>query len=432
MARSPHLIQRVLGPRLTLKEANLICWGLFFALLGPACYRGIQMQSQGGHGFLDADFVNFYAMGRLLNAYPAADLYDAGLQERVRNQIHPLSDGRYGPIPYPPFVGLLFQPFARLSYSTAYWVWLPVSLALYTAALVLVARRLFPDDPWRHSLLVCLAFCYFPFTFETLANGQLSTLGFCALSSAFLFDDSGRPLASGLALSLCAYKPTLLVLFLPMLLIRRQWKHLAGVFAGITALVVVTVLAVGAKVWPSYFGLLVHFGRDSVGIDSGSILNLSKYLDLAAFSALLPHGRSWPILGVILGFAAWAAFNLVRSWWRSARPDKLQNRMAWAAILTWTLLLNVYVPIYDSILVVLSALITAWVVQQAPQGPGRRAFALLWPAIFVGSWLTIAVAVNWRIQILTILLAALGVLQLNRARSISAASLQPCTARVAG
>jgi hypothetical protein len=163
--------------------------------------------------------------------------------------------------------------------------------------------------------------------------------------------------------------------------------------------------------------LLFRFGRASVGVETGSILNLSKYIDFVTFSSLIPHGRSWPALAILLGCALWAALRLVRAWWSSAGAGQPGNRLAWAATLTWTLLLNVYVPIYDSILVVLSVLITAGVLKDVPQEPLRRRLSILWPVIFAAAWVTVRAAAAWHIQILTVLLAALGVLQLRMLRA---------------
>jgi hypothetical protein len=375
-----------------------------------------ESQDQLGHATLDADFVNFYAMGRILNEHPSPELYDARLQKQIRNLVHPLRTGAYAPIPYPPFVGMLFQPFAGLPYVTAYRLWLSISLALYLAALAMMSARLFPGDALRLSLIFCLALSFSPFSIETLVNGQLSTIAFFALSVAFLLEDSKRLFGSGLALSLCMYKPTLIVLLLPMLFVTRRFKSLAGFFTGAAALTLFTTIRAGLHVWPAYFDLLFHFGRAAVGVRPEFSLNLSKYVDLAAFSSLLPGGRSWPLLAILWGFALWAAFSLVRSWWNVEGSGQPGMRLAWAATLTWTLLLNVYVPIYDSILVVLSALITAGVLKDAPREPLRRVLKLLWPAIFFGGWFTIQAADTWRIQLSTILMAALGVVQLRLLR----------------
>src|SRR5580704_13996171 len=100
LARSPRGLEHVFGPSLTLKELNVICWGLFFAFLAPAFYRAVQMQSHSGYSIQYSDFVNFYAMGRILNDYPASQLYDLDVQNKVLNEVHLPRTGSHGPIPY--------------------------------------------------------------------------------------------------------------------------------------------------------------------------------------------------------------------------------------------------------------------------------------------------------------------------------------------
>ena len=134
---------RVLGPAPTLREINVVCWGLLLALLAGLF---LVVESRNRHGQLlqgfDADFVYFYSMGRMLNEYPLDRLYDYELQKRICTEVHPLTSGAYGPIPYPPYVGILFQPLARMSYPAAYLLWLCVSLILYIAGLRMVCARL--------------------------------------------------------------------------------------------------------------------------------------------------------------------------------------------------------------------------------------------------------------------------------------------------
>jgi hypothetical protein len=413
MARSPRRLERVFGPSLTLKELNVICWGLFFAFLAPAFCRAVQMQNQSGYSIQYSDFVNFYAMGRILNEYPTSDLYDLDLQNRVLNEVHLPRSGTHGPIPYPPFVGIPFRVAARMRYTPAYLLWSAISLALYIGAIILVCSRFFPHDRLRHSLIVCLALSFPPFAIETLVDGQLSTVGLFAIAAAFLLEDSGQFFLGGLALSVCAYKPTLLLLLIPMLFVTRQFKLLIGVFTGLTALVLLTTVMLGRDVWPGYLEMASRFGQSSVGVRTTSHLTLSKYVDLVNFSAILPHGRSWQVLAVLFAAILWAAISLARAWWKAPASGQQAIRLAWAATLTWTLLLNAYVPIYDSILVVLSVLITAGVLTGAHQETSRRVLGFLWPLIFAVSWFTIRLVDSWHLQLLTIFLAALGIMQLS-------------------
>ena len=110
----------------------------------------------------------------------------------------------------------------------------------------------------------------------------------------------------------------------------------------------------------------------------------------------------------VLGCAACPAFFLARMWLSSIRSGKIGSALVWATTITWTLLLNVYVPVYDSILVVLSTVATAAVMKNF----ARTLFGTLCALIFGGAWVSVQIAERTGIQILTILLAALGTLQL--------------------
>ena len=101
-------------------------------------------------------------------------------------------------------------------------------------------------------------------------------------------------------------------------------------------------------------------------------------------------------------------------------------RLAWAAAITWTLLLNAYVPIYDTSLVVLSILIADGALQDAAQEQSRRLLNLFWPVIFVASWFALDIARTWHFQIITILLAALGAFQLRALNNAGSASSDRC------
>lgn len=413
---APSRTRGLLGPAMNLKELNLFCWGLF--LVGLVLPLVIVANNQ--KRAPDADFVYFYAMGRILNDYPSERLYDYELQQKICTGIHPLITGKYGPNPYPPFVGTLFRPFARLPYTVAYALWLSVSLALYLAGLAMVSARYFPGDAPRRSLIFCFALSFYPFVIDAFVNGQLSTIGFFFLALTIREEDLGRPVLSGLALSACLYKPTLLVLILPMLLVTRRFRTLLGFACGAIALTLVATAAEGSRVWSGYLDLVLHYGQSAAGVYTHSFLRLRKYVDLTSFSSSVPGGRSWPGLIVIFGYAAWAAFSLFRAAWKSAGAGRPERSLMWAATLTWTLLLNVYVPRHDSVIVVLSLIVTAAVLRDLPDRSLSRLFTPLWVTILLLSWITDNVAAATGIQIVTVLFAGLGMLQLAALRRTAA------------
>jgi hypothetical protein len=415
---APSRASRMLGPAMSLKELNFLCWGLFLVAL--ALPLGFVMSTQ--KEAPDADFVYFYAMGRILNEYPADRVYDYALQQKVCTEIHPLHTGKYGPIPYPPIVGMLFRPFARLPYRAAYGAWLCISLVLYLAGIAMISKRYFPDDPLRRSLIFCFALSFYSFTIDTFANGQLSAIGFFALALAIREDDRDHLVPSGLALSVCLYKPTLLVLVLPMLLVTKRFKTLLGFGAGAAAFALLTTVAEGTRIWAGYETLLLNFGQATTGVHTQSFLRLRKYVDLTSLSSMAPGGRSWIGLAIIYGYACWAALSLLRLWWTSGRAGKAARGLLWATTITWTLLLNAYVPRHDSILCVLAVVITAGILKDSPARTLYGWFTVLWLLILASSWITDDFAAAHGIQIITLLIAALGMLQFSAWRGLAEAS----------
>ena len=403
---SPAQPWRGLASAVTLKHLNFICWGLL--LVGFVLPFSILVVNS--HRPPNGDFAYFYSLGRILDKYPAPYLYDSTLIQQVCAEVRGNQTG-CGPSPYPPFVGLVFRTLGLLPYSAAYFLWLLATLALYAAGLKLLIDRFLPLDPMRRSLLFCFAFAYRPFLLDTAFNGQISAVGFFASSLVLCEDDKRRSFAAGLALSLCTYKPTLLVLLLPMLLVTRRFKTLFGFLAGASALVLCTTAIEGFDVWPVFIGKIFSFASHPVGAQTDSGPNLFRLVDLSSFSHLVHGGRSWPALVVLCGFGCSAFFFLFWMWVRSSRQSAPWNSLLWAATLTWTLLLNVFIGIYDSIVIVPSLVVTAGVLRHISPGPIRRAFTILWMLTLAGSWFTVMLAMTTGVQLLTLLYAALGVLQ---------------------
>ena len=398
-------------PLFTLKEINVICWALFAIILLAPIATSITGKIQRGRLLQEErDFVFFYGMGRMLNQYPPSKLYDFELQKKVAMEVLPLKAGQeYSPNPYPPFVGLLFRPFAHFPYSVSYPIWLTFSFSLYIAGLAITANNFFPNDVFRRSLILCFSLSFSPFLW-ILMGGQISSIGFISLALAFREEDRRRPILSGLALSLCLYKPTLLVLFLPMLLITRRYKTLAGFACGGAVLASLVTGVEGIGVWSGYCRMLLSFGAAAAKVHG--YRKLETYIDLPAFASLFPGGRSLLGGGVLVGCACAAIFWLVRSWRRYRGSGRKANMLIWVVTLTWTFVLNLYVPIYDSILEVVGVIATAAILQGSADTRLRRQFTVAWVLIFACSWVALSLAEATGFQVLTALFALLGTVQL--------------------
>ena len=98
--------------------------------------------------------------------------------------------------------------------------------------------------------------------------------------------------------------------------------------------------------------------------------------------------------------------------WRSARAGNAAQSLAWAATITWTLLLNVYVPMYDSVLVVIAAMLTLGAVKELKWDSGVRWIVAVLILVFAVSWVSYDFAQAHRVQLLSIAFAILGLVQL--------------------
>ena len=410
-----HWPERALGPAPGLKEFTIVCWMCLICFVLVPLGLVVSQRAHAGLDVPDADFVNFYAMGRILNNYPAEQLYNYELQTQVRTAIHPLRSGQYGPLPHPPMVALLFRPLALLSYTHAYVLWLMITLSLYLAGLWIATHGL---DGFLRSLVICLSLAFYPFIIETLLNGQLTAIIFFTLTLAFRFEERGQPMATGLALSVLLVKPTLLLWFLPMLFLTRRYRILFGFAAGAATLFLVTSAVQGLGVWTGYFPMLWSFTKTTSG--ATSILPLTKYVDLSAFATLLGLRQSAMGRAALIVFTFATMVALVRMWWTSGKlhnptQQSPRNTLMWAATLTWTLVLNGYVPIYDTILIVLSAVVTIRVLRHEPPAGGPMlgrlyGLSLLLCAV---SWVTISVAQNTGVQSITLAIAIFGIVQVK-------------------
>ncbi len=392
----------------------MVCWAMFvgFLLVPLGVVHWVQAsRGTGSIRQLNSDFVYVYGVGQIARHYSFTRIYDVSLQQQVFLSIQPPRDGTiYGPSPYPPFVAMFFAPFTYLSFEAAYLLWLGISLILYLVGVGAASMAIFPGEPLKASLILCFALAFYPFIFGTLLNGQLSTIAICAVGLAIYQERLGNLFRSGLALALLCYKPTLLLLLIPMLLLTRRFKALLGFATGSAALILTATAFAGAQIWPAYVHMLRRFGH-LTGLGGASRLQLWKYLDLSSFFSALSGGRSGVGTALLICVSV-SASVLATLLWKSASGGRAAQWLAWAATLTWTLLLNVYVPIYDSVLVVIAIALTLGALRDLGQSIAAEWTTFLAVILFAVSWKTESFAKLHGVQPLTLILATLGSLQL--------------------
>jgi hypothetical protein len=381
---------------------------LFIALLAAAA--SFLTTEQGVTCFgtaLGVDYIGFYSAATILNRHSGDRLYDFDLQYQYYHEFIPgATPEERLPHLHPPFISLALRPLAALPYPWSFGVWLCISAGLYVAG-VHVLLKLVPALSFSDRItVVLLALSFQPFIMEAWLGGQLSAVGMLCIAVAIWLSQQRRPVAAGLALGLCLYKPTLLVLLLPMLVATRQWRILAGV--GITAagLAAISLVGVGWHSCLTYIRLTFGFARSTLGTE-GMILRGWKYVDLNSFFRLLIGDE--PVLNAVLvsAIAVPALLLLAAIWWRLGESKPL-HASAWATALAWTPIANLYLGVYDSIVIVPAILLILQILL------ARAGAALSLPAGFkfllvllcIVPWFSQPLALATNVQVFTPVLLA--------------------------
>ena len=403
--------EQLLGPQPGLKQLNVLCWTAFISFVVVPVSVILWNHLRAGDGF---DFVYFYGLGRLATERPIVNLYNVASQLKLFNEICPLRHGYYSPSPYPPFVPLFFAPFSWLSFRAAYVVWMAVSLLLYSVGILATIKRAFPRVGLQGSLLLCFSLAYPPFLLFTLVNGQLASIAVCAIGLATYEESRGKTFWSGVLLSALAYKPTLLLALVPMLILTRRFRALCGLMAGTITLLAASTVLLGARIWPAYVRLVRVFRQLTAGHSSTlpGHFKLWQFVDLNTLSYAIPGGRSRIGLVVLIGLTTAACTWLAMLLWRSAEGDRAVQSLAWASTLSCTLLFNVYAPIYDSSVAAIAIILTLGALKDLRWKKAVRWYIFLAFLTFAVAWKTEAIAEIHGVQLLTILLFILGASQL--------------------
>ncbi len=406
---------KILGPRPGLIEINLVCWGLFTGFVVVPLLYPLWLHLRAGEGWgylLPCDFIYFYAVGRIAHEYPLTRLYEYGLILKTTDEIFPLKGWIWGPSPYPPFVALFFNLFARIPFLPAYILWMTTSVALYLGGIASAMRGAFPKEPLKSSLVYCIALGFYPFFICDLKNGQLSAVAVFATGLAIAQERANRPFLSGLALAILCYKPTLLFLLLPMLFITRRFRTLWGFVTGGAVLLALTTAIGGIEIWKIYFLHALGFLHGFIEVQGQSTLQLWEYVDFHTFSYAVPGGRTTVGLAIIASVSVIAGAVLAVLLWRSVKAGKPAQQLVWAATVTWTLLLNFYVPVWDSILVTIAVALTLRALSNLGWHTAARWILLLATLVFAVTWNLVAGDHHHGNQLMMALIFVLGSSQL--------------------
>lgn len=303
-----------------------------------------------------ADFAGFYVAAQILDQGDPGNLYDRDLHAQFYHKLMPsLPKDEIIPYVHPPFVAGVLRLLTKLNYDTAVAIWLLITLGLYLAGLLLILRTCPTLNAGHRWLVIIIALSFEPFLFECWLGGQFSAVAFFSYALAWYCLYHGRNLSAGMALGLCFYKPTLLLLIIPMLLFARLWRVLQGLLIAGLILALLSLIMVGWDCSIGYVKVLLAFQQSTSGAETIAIRTW-KYVDFNHFFQMLIGNNVYKHISLIaVGTLCLAVPAIPR--WMKWRENPSEHQATWAMTLFLIPLLNIYVGIYDSILVVQAAIL---------------------------------------------------------------------------
>lgn len=308
MTRSATLDPRRAGPklRLGLDETGLSYVILAVMVLSAVLWARFSPQVE------QTDFSMTYIGARILHLGRSARLYDLQEQTAMRKSTF----ARPSPLlfEHPPFEALIFQPLAALPYRTVYIVWALVNAAIWLTLPFLL--RPYAPAPRETTGYLALFVLYAPLGIA-LFQGQTSLAMLLFYTLCFIQLKRGSPLAAGACLGLALFKFQLVLPFVLIFLLRRQWRFLAGFTLSGAFFGVLSLMAVGWRGIFSYVRFLATIASDPRNISYGSTLYM---VSLQGFlNAVLGRFLSGAGIGVLV--AAFSLGLIVLTAWRWQRLE---------------------------------------------------------------------------------------------------------------
>jgi len=319
------------------------------------------------------DFTIFYTAGKCIIQGHGQQLYDLETQFAIQREFASEVERRENPLPFnhPPFEALLFAPLARLPYVAAYLVWALFNLALILGFWILLRPRLPSLHAFLPALPLLAMFAFFPLIMAVL-QGQDSILLLFLYGLAFSALATGRPLVAGLCLGLALFKFQLVLPFVLVLLIRRQWRAVAGFVVTAFGLLLLSAAVVGWSGVMAYPGFVLRLSRSGAqaGIYPRDMPNLRGLVDgtLHLAGPLHPAGLPVTLLIIVLSIVLVA---LAAHWWR-VQPGP-QFMLGFSLCLTVTSITSYHLLGHDlSVLMLPILLLAELLVSGEIVGPARR------------------------------------------------------------
>jgi alpha-1,2-mannosyltransferase len=331
-----------------------------------------------------SDFTATYVGGTLLREGHGAGIYDQSLQGHLYAALVPLSRGGSLGFVYPPPAAVLVLPLTLLPLTAAYRVYQVAQILMLALGVCIAARA----APWPRMLargsipsvaaLVALAGTG---TFALGLLGQWDGVGALGVGGAYALWRRDARFAGGmvLAASAAVAKPHLALGLAALLIGWRERRVLAGAAAGVAAMILVSLAAVGPT------GLAAFVASTQTDAGRWPLASMLGFTGL--FGSWLGNGAVPQLLAaagsvLALGACLWLGRRLVRD------PSALEPCLAGAMLLSLVAsphLLSHDLVMLEPVLVGVLAWAGARDGSTAWPGPTSRAVLAGWGVLFLAA-----------------------------------------------
>lgn len=316
------------------------------------------------------DFITFWMRAHQLATAPPSPsaIYDTAPLEAEKSASLIRTPETLPPFPYPPHMLALIAPLGYIDYRPALEIWLLLTLALYTAAL-LKHPAIIPKRPLLPLILLS------PFALYTIVTSQTGFLT-AGLLIAGLICLPRKPLCAALCFALLTIKPQLGWLIPILLIAGRQWRCLIATTLFTLIALALTTAWFGPTIWPTYLHYTQAF-FEVLDTRPELLSNMNASLTRSLLINAIPAPLAYSLQAA---FALFAAHTL----WRSVKTIGLTHPLTQCLLITGSFLGAPHILIYDmpiALLPVLYFLNHIWQKTDRPYESLALALLLLSPIL---------------------------------------------------
>ena len=324
-----------------------------------------------------ADFSHFYTAGQILHRGQGRQLYDSAVQTEVQREFSHAAVVRNRAFPYlrAPFQALMFVPLTYLSYVRAYQVWILLCGILVAVAAHFLRTRIPELQTYSWWVYYPAYFAFLPIAYG-FALGQDCALMLLLVVLFVVALREGKDFGAGCLLGLALIKFQLILPLVLILLLKKQFRVLAGFSVVASVLVAISAWIVGWDgliAYPGYLQRLNHVPA-AAAIFPGMMPSLRGLIE-----GWMNPLRSSFTLDILTGVISLATLVWAASQWDATSPRTSKVYLAGvASALLAALLAGYHAFSYDlSLLCPVTLLASASALQDVDLDVSTRRILLL-------------------------------------------------------